>query len=101
MVDAKIYAAFRSGCLGDNILDAYFPFFANIICENEWEYVNDKQVSTEFEKKYSFAVPLTFVRQVLGVGMKNGSIVDDHAQYRVCKEELAAFKFDSREFDYY
>lgn len=28
---AKIYAAFRSGCLGNNILDAYFPFFVNIL----------------------------------------------------------------------
>ena len=41
----KVYAAYRSGCLGDNILDTYFPFFANIIYEQHWDEIDEKKIA--------------------------------------------------------
>lgn len=96
---AKMYAAFRSGCLGNNILDAYFPFFVNIICEENWDIVDEVKVAECFEKKYHIPVPLTFVRQVLGVGMRNNSINYDHGKYRVQKDIISQYGFDSSVFD--
>lgn len=95
----KVYAAFRSGCLGDNILDAFFPFFANIICSENWENVEDTLVRSEFESKYKIPVPLTFVRQVLGVGVKNGSIIYSRGKYAVQKDKISQFQFDSEPFE--
>lgn len=94
----KVYAAFRSGCLGNNILEAYFPFLANIICTENWETIDELQVRTEFEKKYNIPVPLTFVRQVLGVGLRNRSIVDHHGKYIVQKDKILQYQFDPRPF---
>lgn len=96
---AKIYAAFRSGCLGNNILDAYFPFFVNIICEENWDIVDEVKVAECFKNKYHIPVPLTFVRQVLGVGMRNNSINYDHGNYRVQKDIISQYKYDSSVFD--
>ena len=95
----KIYAAFRSGCLGKNILDAYFPFFANIICEENWDFVDEGLVAKKFEEKYHIPVTLNFVRQVLGMGMQNNSIIDDFGRYKVQKVSMEIFKFDSSSFD--
>ena len=71
----KVYAAYRSGCIGDNILDTYFPFFANIIYEQHWDEIDEKKIAEVFAQKYGIILPLTFVRQVLGIGMSNGSIL--------------------------
>lgn len=32
----KLYAAYKSGFLGNNILDTYFSFMANIILRNDY-----------------------------------------------------------------
>lgn len=95
----KLYAAFRSGCLGDNILDVYFPFFANIIYEENWDIVADVEVAKKFNEKYDFSLPLTFVRQVLGVGMNNNLIFNDRGQYRANKEKLKKYSLDDSEFN--
>lgn len=96
---AKIYAAFRSGCLGNNILEAYYPFFVNIIYEENWDIVDEVKVAECFQKKYHIPVPLTFVRQVLGVGMQNNSINYDRGKYCVRKDIISQYIFDSSAFD--
>lgn len=44
----KVYAAYRSGCLGDNILDTYFRFFANIIYDQHWEEIDEAVLVDHF-----------------------------------------------------
>lgn len=96
---AKVYAAFRSGCLGNNILEAYFPFFANIICEDALEIIDEHYIGDRFNEKYEIPVPLTFVRQVLGVGIENNSINYDRGKYVANKSLIGQYKFDSNDFD--
>ena len=95
----KVYAAFRSGCLGNNILEAYFPFLASIICNEDWMFVDENRVQLEFERKYKIPVPLTFVRQVLEIGLRNGSIVNSKGQYVVQKDKISKYQFDSELFE--
>lgn len=95
----KIYAAFRSGCLGNNILEAYFPFFANIIYDENWDVVDEMKVAKCFFEKYHIPVQLTFVRQVLGVGMQNNSINYNRGKYCVRKGIISEYIFDSNDFD--
>ena len=47
-----MYAAYRSGCLGDNILDTYFRFFANIIYDQHWEEIDEATVKAIFTTEY-------------------------------------------------
>lgn len=95
----KIYAAYRSGCLGDNILDTYFPFFANIIYEQHWEEIDGGEVAKAFADKYGINLPLTFIRQVLGAGMDNEAIIDDHGKYIAQRNVIKKYRFDSADFD--
>ena len=37
----KLYAAFKAGYLGNNILDTYFSFIANVISEESLTVVED------------------------------------------------------------
>lgn len=46
----KLYAAYKSGCLGNNILDTYFTFFANIILEENLETISEEEMQKCFEK---------------------------------------------------
>lgn len=95
----KVYAAYRSGCIGDNILDTYFPFFANIIYEQHWDEIDEKKIAEVFAQKYGIILPLTFVRQVLGIGMSNGSILDDHGKYIADRGLIKQFRFEATDFD--
>jgi hypothetical protein len=95
---AKYYAAYRSGCLGSNILDAYFPFFATIINTEDWAIVDETQVATKFNEKYDFALPIPFVRQVLGVGIEKGTIISHQGQYHVNRKMLKDYCIDDSEF---
>lgn len=95
----KLYAAYKSGCLGDNILDTYFPFFANIIYEQHWDVIEEGKLAKAFADKYGIDLPLTFVRQVLGVGMDNGSIIDEHGEYIALRENMKKCRFDSTDFE--
>lgn len=94
----KVYAAYLSGCLGRNVLEAYFPFLANIICDENWSIIDETQVRSKFQEKYNIPVPLSFVRQVLGVGVRNRSIVDGQGRYNVVKEEMRKYQFDVEPF---
>ncbi len=95
----KMYIAFRSGCLGNNVLDVYFSFFANILLEKNIKIINAKNLCEEFEQRYQFSVPITFVRQVLSVGLSNSAIISDKGQYEVDHEKLKQYKVDLSDFE--
>ncbi len=94
----KLYAAFKAGYLGNNILDTYFSFFANIILNNDSIIIEDEDVAKKFNEKYGIKLPLTFVRQVLGVGLENHSIISDHGKYISVKNEMKKYRFNETDF---
>lgn len=95
----KLYAAYKSGCLGNNIMDTYFSFFANIILDEKMSTINEIDVASRFRKKYQIDLPLSLVRQVLGIGVSNGSIVDERGAYLVKKDILKQYQFEGTDFD--
>ena len=95
----KLYAAYKAGYLGDNILDTYFSFVANILVEEHINVVEDHVIASELSKRYSIDFPLPFVRQVLGVGVQNNCFVEDHGKYSVVKEELSKYRFQESNFN--
>ena len=70
----KLYAAFKAGYMGQNILNTYFPFFANILHEKHIEVIDEYLLQKEFHNKYNFEPTIPFIRQVLSVGLENKSI---------------------------
>lgn len=62
----KLYAAYKAGYLGNNILDTYFSFMANMISEEGLTVVEDTVVAAKFKERYTMELPLPFIRQVLG-----------------------------------
>lgn len=95
----KLYAAFRSGCLGEKILDVYFPFFASMPIENNVNVVDENELKNKFEQKYNVPVLVNFVRQVLGVGATNGSITNVKGRYAVIQDKTSAHKVDASSFE--
>lgn len=95
----KLYAAYKSGCLGNNILDTYFTFFANIILEENVETISEEEMQKCFEKKYRVELPLGFVRQVLGMGISNGAIIDERGAYLPKRDVLLKYKFEKSDFE--
>ena len=95
----KLYAAYRSGCLKEDRLAAYYPFFASLIYNKGWETIDEEKVRLAFEEKYEFSVPATFVRQVLGSGIENGSIVYNHGEYCVDRIKMREHSIQTYEFD--
>lgn len=76
----KLYAAYKAGFLGNNILDTYFSFMANMISEERLAVVEDTVIAAKFKERYTMDLPLPFIRQVLGVGVQNGSFIEDHGK---------------------
>ena len=95
----KLYAAHKSGFLGNNILDTYFSFMANMISEERLSVVEDTVIAAKFEERYTMELPLPFIRQVLGVGVQNGSFIEDHGKYSVVVNEIAKYRFSKTDFD--
>lgn len=95
----KLYAAYKSGFLGNNILDTYFSFMANMISEERLSVVEDTVIAAKFEERYTMELPLPFIRQVLGVGVQNGSFIEDHGKYSVVVSEIAKYCFSKTDFD--
>lgn len=95
----KLYAAYKSGFLGNNILDTYFSFMANMISEERLSVVGDTVIAAKFEERYKMELPLPFIRQVLGVGVQNGSFIEDHGKYSVVVNEIAKHCFSKTDFD--
>lgn len=96
----KLYAAYKAGYLGDNILDVYFSFVANIVLEKHLTTVEDVAVVDAFREKYAIDLPIPFVRQVLGVGVQNGCFVEDHGKYGIEIEKLKIYRFDAADFQH-
>lgn len=97
-ISVNIYAAYKSGFLGNNILDTYFSFVANILLEKKIIVVDAVEVIALFNEKYGVELPLPFIHQVLGVGVENGALVPDHGTYSISLEQLATYKFDATDF---
>lgn len=95
----KLYACFKAGFLGSNILDTYFSFVANIIIDNSINTIEDSVIQSQFKERYSIELPLPFIRQVLGVGVHNNCFIEDHGQYSVVHEEIIKYRFDESDFD--
>ncbi|MBP3919442.1 MAG: hypothetical protein J6I50_09795 [Clostridia bacterium] len=95
----KLYAAYKAGYLGNNILDTYFSFMANIITEEHLTVVEDTVIATKFKERYTMELPLPFIRQILGVGVQNGSFIEDHGKYSVVVNEIAKYRFSETDFD--
>jgi len=95
----KLYAAYKAGCLGDNILDTYFNFFVNIILDDKMQTITDVEIKNRFQKRYQINLPLGLIRQVLSIGVANGSIIDDKGAYLPKREILLKYKFSEKDFD--
>ena len=95
----KLYAAYKAGFLGNNILDTYFSFMANMISEERLAVVEDTVIAAKFKERYTMDLPLPFIRQVLGVGVQNGSFIEDHGKYSVDVNEIAKYHFSKTDFD--
>ena len=95
----KLYAAYKAGYLGNNILDTYFSFMANMIFEEHLMVVEDGVIAAKFKERYTIELPLPFIRQVLGVGVHNGSFIENHGKYSVVIGELSRYCFSKTEFD--
>ena len=97
----KLHAAFKAGCLGENLFDTYFSFFANIIQNNNIKIINEIEIAKRFEDEYEINLPIPFVKQVLSVGIQNGCFIEDYGRYRVSEDVIARFRFETSSFDAY
>lgn len=95
----KLYAAYKAGYLGNNILDTYFSFIANMISEERLTVVEDSVIADKFKERYTMELPLPFIRQVLGCGVQNGSLIEDHGKYSVVINELVKYRFHETDFN--
>ncbi len=95
----KLYAAYKAGYLGNNILDTYFALIANIILEKRLMVIEDTAVASEFKERYQVELPLLFIRQILGVGVKNRCFIEDHGKYSVAIEKLSQYRFSDTDFN--
>ena len=89
----KLYAAYKAGYLGKNILDTYFALVANMILEKHLTVIEDTVIASEIRERYQVELPLPFVRQILGVGVKNRCFIEDHGKYSVAIKELSQSGF--------
>ena len=46
----KMYAAYKTGFLGNNIFDTYFVFLANIIIDNNITVIDEKEILMLIER---------------------------------------------------
>lgn len=95
----KLYAAYKAGYLGNNILDTYFALIANMILEKRLTVIEDTAIASEIQERYQVELPLPFIRQILGVGVKNNCFVEDHGKYSVAIEELSQYGFSETDFN--
>lgn len=95
----KYYAAYRAGYLGENVLDTYFSFMANIINEENMSIVEDVKIREAMKKRYDIELPLSFIRQVLAIGVKNKCFVQNRGKYSVSVTEIEKYKFVQTEFE--
>ncbi len=94
----KSYAVIQAGLIGENMLESYFQYFANIIYENQYEYIDEEKLKNDFEEKYFIVLPLTFIRQVLSTGIKNNLIVYHKGRYEANLLKIGNLRFDEENF---
>lgn len=70
-----------------------------MISEERLSVVEDTVIAAKFEERYKMELPLPFIRQVLGVGVQNGSFIEDHGKYSVVVNEIAKHCFSKTDFD--
>lgn len=95
----KLYVAYKAGYLGNNILDTYFIFIANIISKEHLTVVEDVIIKKKFMERYRIDLPLPFIRQIFGVGVNNNCFIEDHGKYRVAIEKLSNYNFNETDFN--
>lgn len=95
----KLYAAFKAGYLGENILNTYFPFFANILYEKHVDIIDEYLLQSEFAKKYNFTPSIPFIRQVLSIGIENKSIVKIQNDYHSDFSKLKQYSLNTNDFE--
>ena len=95
----KLYAAFKAGYMGQNILNTYFPFFANILHEKHIEVIDEYLLQKEFHNKYNFEPTIPFIRQVLSVGLENKSIKKVANNYISDFSELKNYCLNTDDFE--
>lgn len=94
-----VYALFKMQCANGNVLEAYYPFMANIILENNMEEINEDLIKKVFEDRYKINISVLFIRQVLGVGIENKSIVKKYGKYIADNAELKKYKIGKSDFN--
>ncbi len=95
-----LYAALKTGFIkNNNVLNAYYSLVANIIMTNRIETIDENEITVLFEKNYGIPVTIPFVRQVLGVGLENGSIETVKGQYKTNFDEIKKQIPSNDEFD--
>lgn len=95
----KLYAAYKAGYLGNNILDTYFALVANMIIEKHLTVIEDTVIASEIQERYQVELPLPFIRQVLGVGVRNECFFEDHGKYSVVAEKVSQYGFSDTDFN--
>lgn len=70
-----------------------------MISEERLTVVEDTVIASKLNKRYTMELPLSFIRQVLGVGVQNGSFIEDHGKYSVVVNELAKYRFSESDFN--
>lgn len=95
----KLYAAYKAGYLGNNILDTYFALVANMILEEHLTIIEDTEIASKIQERYQVELPLPFIRQILGVGVKNKCFIEDHGKYSIAIEELSKYGFSETDFN--
>lgn len=95
----KLYAAYKAGYLGNNILDTYFSFIANMIAEERMTVIEDSVIVDKFNERYTIDLPLPFVRQILGVGVQNNCFKEVFNKYNVVIEEVSKYRFNESDFN--
>ncbi len=96
---SEVYELFKIRCSNGNILESYYPFLASVILESGMEQVNDIDVRSAFEEKYSIPITLPFIRQVLSVGIENRSIVNVKGEYIADMAKLREYKLPENDFE--
>lgn len=65
------------------------------------DVVDEAKVAEKFKSKYDIPLPLSFVRQILGVGVEKKAIVADHGAYIAQKEKLKEYVIFNSDFSSY
>lgn len=94
-----VYALFKMQCANGCVLESYYPFLANIILENDMEEINEDLIKKAFEERYNIHISVSFIRQVLGIGIENKSIVKKYGKYIADKLELKKYKIGKSDFN--